>query len=85
MTANVPTPSSCVFHATHSPTSLLIPAMVAAVTVCPGDEIVAIHRIFLKADGTEIPIEVTREVVERGRNRFQIYCTPCHGESGYDC
>ena len=36
----------------HSPTGLLIPAMVAAVTVCPGDEIVAIHRIFLKADGT---------------------------------
>lgn len=32
---------------------------------------------------TEIPIEVTREVVLRGQDRFRIYCTPCHGESGY--
>jgi len=32
---------------------------------------------------TEIPIEVTREVVLRGQNRFRIFCTPCHGESGY--
>ncbi len=36
----------------HGPTGLLLPAMVAAVTVCPGDEIVAIHRTFLKADGS---------------------------------
>jgi mono/diheme cytochrome c family protein len=29
-----------------------------------------------------IPLALTRELVERGRNRFEIYCTPCHGRSG---
>ena len=28
------------------------------------------------------PFPVTREVLERGRERFEIYCTPCHGMSG---
>lgn len=28
------------------------------------------------------PFPVTREVVERGRNRFDIYCSPCHGRLG---
>jgi mono/diheme cytochrome c family protein len=27
-------------------------------------------------------IEVTRELVARGQNRFQIYCAPCHGALG---
>lgn len=31
---------------------------------------------------TEFPFEVTREVVERGKQRFNIYCTPCHGGVG---
>jgi hypothetical protein len=31
---------------------------------------------------TEFPAPVTREVVERGRNRFDIYCSPCHGKLG---
>lgn len=31
----------------------------------------------------EIPIKVTAEVLERGRNRFNIYCSVCHGEDGY--
>lgn len=30
----------------------------------------------------EIPIAVTREVLERGRDRYDIYCTPCHGRTG---
>ena len=29
-----------------------------------------------------LPFPVTREVLERGRERFGIYCTPCHGETG---
>ncbi len=37
----------------HGPTGLLIPAMVAAVTICPSHEAVAIHRTFLKADGSD--------------------------------
>ncbi|MGH9817298.1 MAG: c-type cytochrome [Candidatus Acidiferrales bacterium] len=28
------------------------------------------------------PFAVTREVLERGRQRFNIYCTPCHGFAG---
>jgi mono/diheme cytochrome c family protein len=28
------------------------------------------------------PFPVTRDVLERGRDRFNIYCTPCHGLSG---
>jgi mono/diheme cytochrome c family protein len=28
-------------------------------------------------------IEITRAFVERGRDRFGIYCSPCHGLSGY--
>lgn len=30
----------------------------------------------------EIPIPVTRAVLERGRERYDIYCTPCHGAAG---
>ncbi len=29
-----------------------------------------------------VPFPVDRAVLERGRQRYQIYCTPCHGESG---
>ena len=35
----------------HGPTGLPLPAMVAAVTMWPGREVVAIHRTFLVADG----------------------------------
>ena len=32
--------------------------------------------------GNEMPFPVTREVLERGRERFNIYCTPCHSSLG---
>lgn len=28
------------------------------------------------------PFPVTRDVLERGRERFNIYCSPCHGQLG---
>ena len=28
------------------------------------------------------PLEVTRELVNHGQERFNIYCAPCHGASG---
>ena len=31
---------------------------------------------------TAFPFPVTREVLDRGRERFNIYCSPCHGLSG---
>lgn len=32
--------------------------------------------------GDRIPFPVTRDVLERGRERFNIYCAPCHARSG---
>lgn len=29
-----------------------------------------------------IPVPVTRTLLERGRDRFDIYCSPCHGHLG---
>jgi len=37
------------------------------------------------ADGkfvAEFPFPVTKDVIERGRERFDIYCTPCHDYLG---
>ena len=31
---------------------------------------------------TEFPFGITRETLERGRERFEIYCAACHGRSG---
>src|SRR5215216_2108066 len=33
-------------------------------------------------DATDFPFPITREVLERGRQRYDIYCTPCHGYTG---
>ena len=33
-------------------------------------------------DITAIPIQITRADVVRGQDRFNIYCTPCHGRLG---
>ena len=33
-------------------------------------------------DATEFPFPITRAVLDRGRQRFEIYCTPCHGYVG---
>jgi hypothetical protein len=33
-------------------------------------------------DSTEFPFPITRDVLERGRDRFEIYCVPCHGYTG---
>lgn len=32
---------------------------------------------------TNFPFPITKAVLERGQNRYNIYCTPCHGMSGY--
>ena len=44
-------------------------------------------RIYrgLEADGSfvvEIPVPVTAGLVARGRERFDIFCSPCHGRTG---
>ncbi|WP_231734231.1 quinol:electron acceptor oxidoreductase subunit ActD [Calycomorphotria hydatis] len=30
----------------------------------------------------EIPIEVTEAVIQRGKQRYEIFCAPCHGVTG---
>ena len=38
-----------------------------------------------KVDGAvseQFPFPVTREVIERGQQRYNAYCTPCHGKTG---
>jgi mono/diheme cytochrome c family protein len=32
---------------------------------------------------SDVPVPLTRALLERGRQRFDIYCAPCHGEDGY--
>lgn len=54
-----------------------------------------VARGFLRADAAlargmgpdgefvpEIPVPLTRALLERGRERFDIYCSPCHGRTG---
>ena len=36
----------------------------------------------MKGFSTTFPFPVTREVLLRGRERFNIYCSPCHGRTG---
>lgn len=31
---------------------------------------------------TEIPVPVTEQLLKRGQDRFEIFCTPCHGQLG---
>ncbi len=31
----------------------------------------------------ELPVPFTHRLLERGRQRFDIYCAPCHGADGY--
>jgi mono/diheme cytochrome c family protein len=31
---------------------------------------------------TALPVPLTRELVARGRERFEIFCTPCHDRTG---
>jgi len=36
-----------------------------------------------ETDGTVFPYPVTQAMVERGQERFNIYCSMCHGMTGY--
>jgi mono/diheme cytochrome c family protein len=35
------------------------------------------------AEGDVMPFEVSRELLERGQARYNVYCAVCHGEAGY--
>ncbi len=34
------------------------------------------------ADADALPFELTAQVLDRGEQRFNIYCSPCHGPTG---
>jgi mono/diheme cytochrome c family protein len=36
-----------------------------------------------KGDATTFPFPVTKEVLDRGQQRYQIFCSECHGLTGY--
>jgi hypothetical protein len=33
-------------------------------------------------DSTQFPFPITRDVLDRGRSRYEIFCAPCHGYVG---
>ena len=54
-------------------------------TVARGQLRIDQHLYTGKIDGKEVdtfPFPVTRGVLDRGRNRFNIFCAPCHGITG---
>ena len=47
-----------------------------------GDELLTTGRMGgVVADA--FPFAITKEVLDRGEERFEIFCSPCHGRTGY--
>jgi Cytochrome C oxidase, cbb3-type, subunit III len=38
--------------------------------------------LFVPKDSNAFPLPVNRELLERGQERYKIFCTPCHGLQG---
>jgi mono/diheme cytochrome c family protein len=38
--------------------------------------------LFVPKDSNNFPLPVNQELLERGEERYQIFCTPCHGLQG---
>ena len=43
---------------------------------------IADDELFLPKDSNAFPVPVTQELLERGQDRYRIFCTPCHGLQG---
>jgi hypothetical protein len=59
-----------------------VPGTVARNAVIEGPDLVVTTGML---DGREVdafPFPVTRAVLDRGRDRYNIFCTPCHGWAG---
>lgn len=46
------------------------------------DGVLATGRSVWSGFAPEVPLEVTPELLARGRDRYGVYCAPCHGEAG---
>jgi mono/diheme cytochrome c family protein len=60
---------------------LLVPGTVARGTLVT-DPYLATGKIN-NAPGDSFPFEITAERLKRGQERFDIYCSMCHGRTGY--
>ncbi len=38
--------------------------------------------LFVPKDSNAFPVPITQELLERGQERYGIFCTPCHGIQG---
>lgn len=38
--------------------------------------------LFVSKDSNAFPLPVNQELLERGQNRYKIFCSPCHGLQG---
>jgi mono/diheme cytochrome c family protein len=38
--------------------------------------------LFVAKDSNDFPLPVDQELLERGENRYKIFCAPCHGLQG---
>jgi hypothetical protein len=43
---------------------------------------IANDELFVPKESNAFPLPVNRELLERGQERFKIFCTPCHGLQG---
>ena len=43
---------------------------------------IADDELFVPKDSNNFPLPVNRELLERGEERYKIFCTPCHGLQG---
>jgi hypothetical protein len=39
-------------------------------------------ELFVPKDSNNFPLPVNQELLERGEDRYKIFCTPCHGLQG---
>src|SRR5271165_3590714 len=43
---------------------------------------VEMDNLFVPKDSNAFPLPITQELLERGQERYGIFCTPCHGLQG---
>jgi hypothetical protein len=59
-----------------------VPGTVARNEVVAGPEEVVVTGMLAGKEVEAFPFPVTRAVLERGRERYNVFCTPCHGWTG---
>jgi cytochrome c5 len=43
---------------------------------------IANEELFVPKESNKFPLPVTQELLDRGENRYNIFCQPCHGLQG---